>query len=70
VVEFWRKVNDVISVLIEKILPLDTMVMLLCDMTDLHLSESQRRVWLAGTTAAKKILVQKWIPPHQLPFQQ
>jgi hypothetical protein len=27
-------------------------------------------VWLAGTTAAKKILVQKWIPPHQLPFQQ
>ena len=58
------------SLYLDKILSLDPIVMLLCDDSDLHLSERQQRLWLAGTTPDKKMTVQSWIPTHQLPLQQ
>lgn len=30
------------------------------------MNERSRKIWLAGLTATKKIIVQVWVPPHNL----
>ena len=46
--------------------PMDPAVHLLNDDSHLSLAEKNRKVWLAGLTAAKKIVVQRWKSPHDI----
>jgi len=63
---FWRKVTVTLSSMIDKPIPLEPTLLLLNDDSHLGLNEKQRKVWLAGLTAAKKLVVQRWLPPHKL----
>lgn len=31
-----------------------------------HITQKTCKLWLAGMTAAKKLVVQRWLPPHDL----
>ena len=42
-------------------------LLLLNDDSNLDLNTKQQKIWLAGLTAAKKLIVQRWLPPHKLP---
>ena len=44
-------------------IPLDPVVLLLNDDSRLNLTEKQRKIWLAGLTATKKMIAQRWLPP-------
>jgi len=63
---FWRKVTVTLSNVIDKTVPLELTLLLLNDDSHLGLNEKQRKVWLAGLMAAKKLVVQRWLPPHKL----
>ena len=63
---FWVKVVDKMSDLIGRKFPLDPALLLLNDDSRSKIAEVERKLWLAGMTAAKKIIVLRWLPPHQL----
>jgi len=63
---FWVKVVDKVSDLIGRKLPLDPALLLLNDDSRFNISEVERKLRLAGMTAAKKIIFLRWRPPHQL----
>jgi len=62
---FCVKVVDKMSVLVGRMLPLEP-ALLLNDDSGFKITEIERKLWLAGMTAAKKIVVLRWLPPHQL----
>lgn len=65
--DFWNKVLQALSDLIDIQLPMDPALHLLNDDSKLEgMNERSRKIWLAGLTAAKKIIVQVWVPPHNL----
>lgn len=66
VYDFWAKVTSVMSDMIGKPVPLEPIPLLLNDDSHMGLNARQRKIWLAGLTAAKKLVVQRWIPPHKL----
>lgn len=68
--EFWHKIAATIGDLIECPIPVDPIVWLLNDDSKLQLFEKQRKIWLAGSTAAKKMIVQRWLPSHSLSMQK
>ena len=47
-------------------LPMDPFVHLLNDDSKLFLTEKSPEIWLAGLTAVKKIIAQRWKPPHDI----
>lgn len=63
---FWHTIAATVSNLIGKSIPVDPIIWLLNDDSKLELTERQRKIWLAGSTAAKKMIVQRWLPPHSL----
>lgn len=68
--EFWNNVATTIGDLINCQIPVDPIVWLLNDDSKLQLFEKQRKIWLTGSTAAKKMIVQRWLPPHSLSIQR
>lgn len=68
--EFWHKIAKTIGDIIGRPIPIDPIVWLLNDDSKLQLFEKQRKIWLAGSTAAKKMIVQRWLPPHSLSMHQ
>lgn len=62
----WGKVISTLTELTGVQLPMDPAVHLLNDDSHLSLTEKTRKIWLAGLTAAKKIVVQRWKPPHDI----
>ena len=66
VLEFWGKVINSLVDLVGVQLPMEPAVHLLNDDSHLSLTERTRKIWLAGLTAAKKIIVQRWKPPHDI----
>ena len=64
--EFWGKVIRTLSDLMGVQLPMDPYIHLLNDDSNLSLTEKSRKIWLSGLTAAKKIIAQRWKPPHDL----
>ena len=62
----WVKVVDKVSDLVGMKLPLEPALLLLNDDSRIKIAEIERKLWLAGMTAAKKIIVLRWLPPHQL----
>lgn len=66
ILRFWIKVTDEVSAQVENKLPLDPALLLLNDDSRFKIPEVKRKLWLAGMTAAKKMIVLRWLPPHQL----
>lgn len=64
VFDLWRGVIFTLEELTGVQLPMDLAVHLLNDDSLLSLTEKTRKIWLAGLTAAKKIVVQRWKHPH------
>lgn len=62
----WREVIGTIADLTGVQFPMAPAVHLLNDDSRLGLLEKTRKVWLAGLTAAKKIVVQCWKCPHDI----
>ena len=66
VYDFWGRVVSVLTDLLGTPVPCEPIPLLLNDDSQMTLSEKQRKLWLAGLTAAKKLIVQRWLPPHKL----
>ena len=54
--DFWHKTTSIISDMIGCPIPLEPVVLLLNDDSGLNLTEKQRKIWLAGSTATKKMI--------------
>ena len=68
VLEFWRMVASKLSLLLTSDIILSPAMFLLNDISQLHLKCTQKRIFLAGLTAAKKIVAMRWKNPHTLTF--
>lgn len=63
---FWNMVKEELSTILNVSVPLSPSVFLLNDFSEIQLNKIQKRVFLAGLTAAKKIVAIRWKPPHSL----
>ena len=68
--KFWRAVLRRLTVILGIDIPCTPIILLLNDFTELVLTMRQRRWLLLGLTAAKKMIAQRWKPPHILSYQQ
>ena len=59
---FWEVVRNSMSNLLSCDIPLSPLVLILDDVSQLKCRKMQKRVFLAGLTAAKKMV--RWKPPH------
>ena len=66
VFEFWEKVIKTLTDLLGEQFPMDPYIHLLNDDSTLGLTVKARKACLAGLTAAQKIIVQRWKPPHDI----
>ena len=67
---FWLQISVALSNILEIHIPCTPNLLLLNDDSQLELSFIQRKLWLAGLTAAKRILIKRWKPPHSLNINQ
>lgn len=67
---FWEVVRNCLSILLNTNIPFSPVVLLLNDMSQLKLRKAQEKVFLAGLTAAKKMIAVRWKPPHSLSYRQ
>ena len=70
VMHFWSMVAAELSSLLSVVIPPSPSVLLLNDISQLHLRAPQKRVFFSGLTAAKKLLASRWKPPHMLSLRQ
>ena len=61
-----NKLSEVLGIHV----PVTPKLLLLNDLTGVELSIRHRRWLLAGLTAAKRMVAQRWKAPHLLPFHQ
>lgn len=61
---FWRQLANDVSILLDKDITLTSNLFFLSDFSALELSLFQKNLLLAAFTAAKKLLVSRWNPPH------
>ena len=66
ILDFWWKVVNTLAGLTGVLLPMDPAIHLLNDNSCFSLTGEARKGWLAGLTAAKRIVVQRWKPPHNI----
>lgn len=66
---FWRLVASNFSTIFDKVLPCSPAALILNDLPLTGLTICKRRALLAGLTAAKKLVVTRWTPPHCLSVQ-
>ncbi len=64
--DFWDMVLDVLYKVTRIRFPKDPVLLLLNYNSQFPLKEKDWKFWLAASTAAKKPLVQRWKPPHDL----
>ena len=67
VAHFWKMVTSTLSEMLGRDLPCTPTATLL---NIFQYSKSEKRIALSGLTAAKKILAQRWQPPHTLTRSQ
>lgn len=67
--EFQKMVAFNLSKLFKIRLPCSLATLILNDLSRLGLTLDKRRVFLAGLTAAKKLVATRWKPPHSLSFR-
>lgn len=63
VASFWELVSSTLTDMLGTVIHCSPAVMLL---NDIQIPLPQKKVFLAGLTAAKKILALRWQPPHTL----
>ena len=68
--QFWHRITDTMSNVMGRIIPTSPTILLLNDFTGLNLPIIHQRWLLLGLTAAKRMLTQRWMPPHTLPHQK
>ena len=61
---------DKLSEILGLHVPVTPKLLLLNDLTGVELSIRHRRWLLAGLTAAKRMVAQRWKAPHLLPYHQ
>ena len=66
VLSFWRQVANTLSHVLEIPIPCLPHVLLLNDDSMLRIPYPNKKVFFAGITAAKKMLISRWNPPHTL----
>lgn len=64
VLEFWDEVASKLSNLLSVIVPRSPTVLLLNDLSTIHITKHRKRLLLAGLTAAKRMIALRWKPPH------
>ena len=67
---FWSRVSEVLSEVMGINIPLLPNILMLNDDSAIGLTMPCRRLLLLGLTAAKKLLVLRWKPPHKLEVSQ
>ena len=67
--KFWKMVNFNPLKLIKIRLPCLPPTIILNDLSELGLTLDKKRAFLAGLTAAKKVVATRWKPPHSLSFR-
>ena len=70
VLTFWKQITTKISNIVEVQIPCLPNVVLLNDDCALELNRHKRLIVFSGLTAAKKMLVMRWKPPHSLNIRQ
>ena len=63
---FWYRIADTMSNITGHNIPPSPTVMLLNDLSDLDLPIIYQRWLLLALTAAKRMLAQRWVPPHNI----
>ena len=63
---FWSRVAGILTELLSTHIPTDPILFLLNDDSKLELVRKKQKTLFCGLTAAKKLLVQRWLPPHDL----
>ena len=63
---FWGRVSKVLSELLGTVITCNPILLLLNNDSQINITGKQRKLLLSGLTAAKKLLVQRWLPPHDL----
>ncbi len=66
VTNFWNMVKENMFTILNVSIPFSPSVVILNDLSDIQLNKMEKQVFLAGLTAAKKIVATKWKPPHSL----
>uniref|UniRef100_A0AAR2IHE3 Reverse transcriptase domain-containing protein n=1 Tax=Pygocentrus nattereri TaxID=42514 RepID=A0AAR2IHE3_PYGNA len=66
VYKFWTKVSSTLSEILGTTIPMSPQLFLLNDDSCCNLNSTEKKVWMAGTTVAKKLLALHWQPPHSL----
>lgn len=66
VARFWRMIASNLSMLFENTVPYSPFIFLLNDLSSLNLTLPQKLAFLAGLTAAKKLVATRWKLPHTL----
>lgn len=66
---FWNNVASKHSGLTHETVPVTLCVLILDDLSVLNISKLKKRIVFAGLTAAKKMIVTRWKPPHSLSTQ-
>ena len=67
VASFWQRIATTLSKIIEFDFQATPSVFILNDLSNISFpNQCQKRIFLAGITAAKKIIAVRWKPPHKL----
>ena len=69
VLRFWNMVADKLATLLQVNITPSPSLFILNDVSQLQLNGTRTRVFLAGLTAAKKMVATRWKPPHTLTFR-
>ena len=67
--KFWEMIAFNLSKLFNITLPCLPAVIILNDLSKLHLNVDKRKALLAGLTAGKKLVAMRWKPPHSLSYR-
>ena len=68
--QFWYRLTETMSNATGYLIPTSPSVLLLNDFTGLELPIKYQRWLLLALTAAKRMLAQRWVPPHTLSHQK
>lgn len=70
VTDLWSMIAEKLLTILSTAIRPSPSVLLLNDVSQLHLRAAQKHVFFSGLTAAKKLLALRWKPPHTLSFRQ
>ena len=71
VATFWHQITNTLSSIMGLNIQLNPAILILNDLSSVEFTNlTQRRIFLAGLTAAKKMIAVRWKPPHSLSMSQ